>query len=132
LEEQCETNVNEPLELEDWVDYIRRTTGLADEALAKTKLEDWIAGQRRRKWRWAGHVARRTDNRWSNRILHCIELDGRRNAGHPKTRWRDAIESFASSRTTCSGRDWYTLAQNGKAWKSHEDNFVHFCYTGRQ
>ena len=132
LDEQGGTETQEPLELEDWVDFIRRSTGIAEEALAKTKLEDWIAGQRRRKWRWAGHVARRKDNRWSNRALHCIELDGRRPAGHPKTRWRDSVESFISSHTTCSGRDWPTLAQNGQAWKSYEDKFVQFCYLSRQ
>ena len=132
MAETAETETKEPLELEDWADFIRRSTGIAEEALAKTKLEDWIAGQRRRKWRWAGHVARRKDNRWSNRALHCIELDGRRPAGHPKTRWRDSVESFISSHTTCSGRDWPTLAQNGQAWKSYEDKFVQFCYLSRQ
>ena len=126
MEEHGEEEVKEPLELEDWVDFIRRATGVAEEALAKVKLEDWIAGQRRRKWRWAGHVARRNDNRWSNKMLHCIELEGRRPQGHPKTRWRDAIESFVGSQTTCSRRDWTTLAQNGDAWKSFEDKFVQF------
>ena len=109
------------------MDFIRRATNIAEEALAKVKLEDWIAGQRRRKWRWAGHAARRHDNRWSNRVLHCIELDGKRPQGHPKTRWRDAIESFFRNHTTRSGRDWLALAQNGQAWKSYEDKFVHFA-----
>ena len=127
LEEQGEAETKEPLELEDWVVFIRRATNIAEEALAKVKLEDWIAGQRRRKWRWAGHAARRHDNRWSNRVLHCIELDGKRPQGHPKTRWRDAIESFFRNHTTRSGRDWLALAQNGQAWKSYEDKFVHFA-----
>lgn len=33
MEEHCETNANQPLELEDWVAYIRRTNGLAEEAI---------------------------------------------------------------------------------------------------
>ena len=131
IEEAGEPGETGPIELEDWVDFVRRATGIAEEALSKTKLEDWVAGQRRRKWRWAGHVARRTDHRWSNKVLHCIELQGRRHAGHPKTRWRDSIETFVSMHATVSGREWLDLAQDNNKWKSFEDKFVHSCQTGR-
>ena len=111
------------------MDYIRRATGIAEEQLAKTRLEDWVAGQRRRKWRWAGHVARRHDNRWSNKILFVNEFDGRRKAGHPKTRWRDTIESFVNNHTTWLGHEWTILAQDEHTWKSLEDRFVQHCQT---
>eukprot|EP00973_Karenia_brevis_P036586 5043515-Karenia_brevis.AAC.1 len=53
-------------ELEDYVTWIRRATHIAENATAKAGIEDWVVLQRRWKWRWAGHVARRPDNRWSN------------------------------------------------------------------
>ena len=132
LEDEGELEEAGPIELEDWVDFVRRSTGMAEEAMKKVKLEDWVAGQRRRKWRWAGHAARRKDHRWSNRILHCIGMDGSRRAGHPKTRWRDAIEAFVNMQTTRSGSEWMDLAQDGKAWKALEDKFVQRCQIGRQ
>ena len=122
---------DEPVELEDWVEFVRQTTGIAEEQLAKTRLEDWVAGQRRRKWRWAGHVARRKDHRWSNRILHWNVFDGRRRVGHPKRRWKDVIETFVDMHTAHSGREWVNLAQNQKAWKALGDKFVKCCHNGR-
>ena len=62
-EEEDEGGKEEPVQLEDWVGFVRRATGIAEEQLTKTKLEDWVAGRRRRKWRWAGHAARRKDHR---------------------------------------------------------------------
>ena len=33
------------------------------------------------KWRWAGHVARMTDNRWTIRSTEWTPRDGRRSVG---------------------------------------------------
>ena len=96
-EEEDEVTAEGPLDLENWIDYIRRSTGIAEDCLKHAKLEDWVAGQRRRKWRWAGHTARRHDGRWSNKILFCNTFPGRRHVGHPKSRWRDAIEKFVGT-----------------------------------
>ncbi|CAH2225220.1 jg5212 [Pararge aegeria aegeria] len=38
---------------------IRRRTGVTDIAQRVTKL----------KWKWAGHIARRTDGRWGSKVL---------------------------------------------------------------
>eukprot|EP00973_Karenia_brevis_P066770 9283285-Karenia_brevis.AAC.1 len=43
--------------LEPWQDWIVRVTHLAEDALKKCNLDDWVAAQKRKKWRWAGHVA---------------------------------------------------------------------------
>ena len=52
-------------EKEDWLTWLKRTTGMAEEALAKARIEDWPKQQRRNYWRWAGHVTRMRDNRWT-------------------------------------------------------------------
>ena len=127
MDEEDEVTEEGPVGLENWVDYIRRATGVAEECLKHARLEDWIAGQRRRKWRWAGHTARRHDGRWSNKILFCNEFPGHRRVGHPKTRWRDAIESFVGNHTYIDGVDWTLLAQDRDSWHALETKFVHNC-----
>ena len=132
IEEEHEVAKEGPVELENWIDYIKRTTGLADDCLKQARLEDWVAGQRRRKWRWAGHTARRHDGRWSNKVLFCNELPGRRHVGHPKSRWRDAIECFVGNHTFITGSDWTLLAQDRDSWHTLEDKFVHQCHSHAQ
>ena len=34
----------------------------------KTKVNDILVAIKEQKWRWAGHVARREDNRWTKRL----------------------------------------------------------------
>ena len=113
--------------LENWVDYIRRATGIAEDCLKNTRLEDWVSGQRRRKWRWAGHTARRHDGRWSNKILFCSNLHGIRGVGRPKTRWSDNIEQFIDAHTFLDGKDWILLAQDRDSWHALENKFVYNC-----
>ena len=35
----------------------------------QTKVEDVIKTAKKMKWRWAGHIARRTDGRWTTNVL---------------------------------------------------------------
>eukprot|EP00973_Karenia_brevis_P090885 12404833-Karenia_brevis.AAC.1 len=69
--------------LEPWIDWIRRTTHLAEGSLKRAGLEDWVRAVRRKQWRWAGHLARRTDGRWSTKVLSWTPTDGYRHQGHP-------------------------------------------------
>jgi hypothetical protein len=34
------------------------------------------------KWQWAGHISRRTDNRWGKRVLEWRPRLGKRSVGH--------------------------------------------------
>jgi len=45
-----------------------------------------------KKWRWAGHVARMNDNRWTKRLTDWHEKRSRK---RPDSRWKDEIERFA-------------------------------------
>ena len=76
--------------MESWVAWIRRTTRDVEEYFQNMGGEDWVIEQKRRKWKWAGHTARRCDGRWSRALLDWIP-DGRRTKGRPITRWCDPL-----------------------------------------
>ena len=122
-EPEEEENEGSP-DLENWVDYFKRATGVAEDCLKNARLEDWVSGQRRRKWRWAGHTARRFDGRWSHKVLHMRDMGGTRKVGHPATRWRDSIGNFVSANTRFTSSQWITLAQSRDEWHALEDGFV--------
>ena len=48
-------------------------------------------------WRWAGHVARREDNRWNKRLTDWTPREGKRDRIRPDRRWRDEIEKAAGA-----------------------------------
>ena len=54
---------------ETWIQYLIRATGIAEQAAQKAGVKDWVREQRRRKWHWAGHVARRWDGKCSHTLL---------------------------------------------------------------
>ena len=69
-----------------------------EEIRMRTGIKDIIQeGNWRRKipegkHRWAGHIGRMKDNRWTRRITEWTPRNGSRAPGRPKTRWRDDIE----------------------------------------
>ena len=48
--------------------WIRKVTG----------VKDIIQVVKQQKWRWAGHLARREDNRWSKRLTDWCPRDSKR------------------------------------------------------
>ena len=63
------------------------------------------------KWSWAGHIARRTDERWTKKIM---------NWRPPKTRperWNNGIERIA-------GANWQQVATNRSEWKRIGEAYV--------
>ncbi|CAH0699542.1 unnamed protein product [Spodoptera exigua] len=55
---------------------------------------DWIS---KLKWQWAGHICRRTDDRWGRRVLEWRPRLGKRSVGRPPARWTDDIRRVAGS-----------------------------------
>ena len=55
--------------LESWVQWKQRATREALEVIDKIGIPDWADEQRRRLWRWAGHVARRGKDTWLHRVI---------------------------------------------------------------
>ena len=73
-------------------------------------VQDIVLETRRSKMRWAGHVARVKDNRWTSRIIDWYPREIRRPRGRPATRWEDYIKKKEGGR-------WKRLALNRQYWK---------------
>ena len=75
-----------------------------------TGVTDIVDKVRSLKWRWAGHVARRNDNRWTSAVLNWIPRDVKRPRRRPMDRWnRDIIKYL--------GVTWQREAQDRENWK---------------
>eukprot|EP00794_Sanderia_malayensis_P006478 gene6478-7217_t len=57
----------------------------------RSKVRDVITTAKSIKWRWAGHVARMDDERWTQLTTEWQPIHGKRARGRPKTRWRDEL-----------------------------------------
>ena len=116
-------------DLEPWEVWIRRVTHEVEERMQRLKIEDWVAAQRRRKYRWTGHVARREDGRWSTKLMSWQPVGGRRQGqlgqgrkqARPKRRWCDDLDAYFSS---LDPGGWQILAADREEWKAHEESFM--------
>lgn len=88
-------------------EVIRQRTGIADITHRAAAL----------KWRWAGHIARSSNEKWTKRLLTWRPRTTTRSAGRPQMRWKDDL-----SRRT--GVNWIQAAQDRMVWKSMEEAFV--------
>ncbi|CAH2245094.1 jg15932 [Pararge aegeria aegeria] len=86
---------------------IRRRTRVTDIAQRVAKL----------KWKWAGHIARRTDGRWVSEKLEWRPRTGKRSVGRPPTRWTYEVKRVAGSR-------WKQAAQDRGFWNSLQKTYV--------
>ena len=57
----------------------------------RTKIINIIEYTLKQKWRWAGHIARMKDNRWTKRCIERQPRRGKRSRGRPSRRWQDDI-----------------------------------------
>ena len=60
----------------------------------QTKLRDILETISKAKWTWAGHLTRRTANRWTTKLTFWQPRGHTRNKGRPKFRWRDDLDKF--------------------------------------
>jgi len=84
---------------------------------SQTKVQDIIEAVMRLKFKWAGHIVRRMDGRWTRVILGWTPEGGKRLRGRPLGRWIDSIRKFG-------GKDWMVKAQDRKFWKGEEEAFI--------
>jgi len=92
-------------------DRIRNT-----EIRRRTKVQDIIQRITTLKWKWAGHVARFKDDRWTIRILTWRPRADKRSRGRPPTRWSDDIKRI--------GGHWMRTAQDRIQWSSLMEAYV--------
>ena len=116
------------LEIETWVDWLKRTTREAEAKLEDLNMRQWTTSIRQQKWRWAGKVAQMEDSRWA-KIL-ATWLPGRdapttRNPGRQLLRWSDDITRFLVNFGITE--DWMEVAQNAELWLALEDDYVNAC-----
>ncbi|GMT09772.1 hypothetical protein PFISCL1PPCAC_1069, partial [Pristionchus fissidentatus] len=93
-------------------------------------LTDPIRYIKRAKHRWAGHVLRRDDGRWSTTVTEWFAPDLRRPPGKPPVRWRDSIVEYAKMPYSVQGRitrsssqrqpyrHWTTRARDREEWRN--------------
>ena len=93
-------------------DRIRNTT-----IRQRTRVTDIVQYVTSTKWKWAGHIARMKDNRWTIRSTEW-QTEGVRSVGKPKRRWRDDIVGQ-------QGAVWLMIAKGRERWKTlAEDYFL--------
>jgi len=80
----------------------------------QTKLPGALQLLKSYKWKWAGHVARASED-WTNTVTRWTPA-GKRKKGTPKTRWVEDIKA--------RDRSWMTSAQDRTAWPSQREAFV--------
>jgi hypothetical protein len=69
------------------------------------------------KWQWAGHISRRTDNRWGKRDLEWRTHLGKRSVGCLQARWSDVLRRI-------TGRSWMRVAEDRARWREIEEAYV--------
>ena len=106
------------------MDWIKRITHKVEKECEALGMEGWVEAQRRRKWQWAGHVARMKETRWAGKMLGW-KPEGARKVGGPKRRWEDAMDGFGRSGGWGKG-EWKRVARDGDVWKSSEESFANF------
>ena len=83
----------------------------------QTKVTDVIATIRRSKHRWAGHISKLKDNRWTIRTTEWTPRDWRRPRGRPKERWHDDLIRHLGPR-------WPQLARDRVRWRDVREGFL--------
>ena len=89
------SNENPHKHLEPWTLWISRVTHSVEHAYANLGLKSWLELYHTRKFRWAGHFARRHDGRWTSKscFWKLVSAQGRRQS-KPKMRWDGDIQKF--------------------------------------
>ena len=83
----------------------------------RTKIIDIIEYTLKQKWKWAGHIARLKDNRWTRRCTEWQPRRGKRSRGRPSRRWQDDI-------TEKEGTTWIRKAADRQRWKTLMEGYI--------
>ncbi|GFR57706.1 endonuclease-reverse transcriptase [Elysia marginata] len=87
------------------------------EIRSRTNVVDIVKYVEKQKWKWAGHVARLQDNRWTQRVTEWQLQNGKRSRERQIQRWRDNIVQWKG--TTC-GRD----DRHRERWQDSAEGYI--------
>ena len=105
--------------VESFVTWITFTTSTIKGYVGRGNLIDWVSEQKKRKWKWAGHCARRNDNRWTKRLLD-FQISAPRARGRPRLRWDDDIVRFLQFEGMIGNNEsWIDVAQSREFWNQN-------------
>jgi hypothetical protein len=83
----------------------------------RTKVTDIAHRISMLKWRWVGHISRRTDYRWGKRVLEWTLRLRKRGVGRPQARWSDDSRKMA-------GSSWMRVAKDRASWREIGEAYV--------
>lgn len=83
----------------------------------KTKITDALIHSKLQKWKWAGHLARLPNDRWTKLITEWVPRNLKRRRGRQKLRWSDEIKKW-------NGINWIKNAQERHEWKKLGEAYV--------
>ncbi len=75
---------------------------------------------KRLKWKWAGHISRMKDNRWTYRSTFWFLAQNKRKKGKQKKRWRDDIGNFIKYNL------FHRIAIDRVEWDRLQEAYAHF------
>jgi hypothetical protein len=120
---------------EPWSDTMRRMRERVQSAMVQCGVQTWSHDALARKWRWAGKVARMSEDRWPKRVATWDPRDvpqhgalGRtsRRRGRPRRRWEDDLNEFS----LFLGRNtWWEVASgchDAEQWEALLSDFVRY------
>ena len=87
----------------------------------QTKVIDVMERIASLKWSWAGHIARRTDNRWTKAIMEW-RPPTTRPVGRPPERWTNGIKKYLKDKHQIT--NWQQAAMNRTEWKKFGEAYI--------
>ena len=88
----------------------------------KTQVKDAVQHVNHSKHRWAGHVMRKNDDRWTKKLTEWRPYDHKRPRGRPPMRWADSLSYRCAQRTGNFNPPWQQLTKDRDVWKSMWDS----------
>ncbi|GFR63732.1 RNA-directed DNA polymerase (Reverse transcriptase) domain containing protein [Elysia marginata] len=83
----------------------------------KTQFSDIAQYLAKQKWKWAGHVSRIQDNRWTLRVTEWQPRNGKRLRRRQARRWRDDI-------VRTMGNTWTREAKDREEWRRGAEGLI--------
>ena len=114
---------------EDWIEYLKRSTRLAEEKMRTAKIPCWIMTHTKMKWKLAVGISTTEKSSKMESRSPSSSCEASRAVGRPRKRWEDDISQFLKPVETeeIKGNDlknsdtWMQVAKDQIRWKEIEN-----------